>query len=332
MKIAVTGATGHLGVNVLRTLENSHHHVLALGRGPLPHGIFADRELCGDIRDLSFLRRAFQGCQMVLHLAAHISLVERDWPVMRDVNIHGTRQVVDACLRCGVERLVHVSSIHALEDRPLCTPKDESRPPAHGKHNPAYDRSKAGADSEILRGMERGLRVVTVFPTGIIGPFDFRPSHMGLFILALARGQMPALVRGGFDWVDARDVAQTISRVLETAPKSQRYVLGGHWVSVRDLADRVARITHVPAPAFNAPQWMARMAAPFASSWARSRKRQPLFTSASLRALRSNSRVNYNRASHELGHSPRPFFDTLNDTLTWFREQGLWSMEVPTER
>ena len=132
----------------------------------------------GDVMDPVSLERAFQGAEVVYHLAARISLIGGQDGLVHDTNVVGTRNVVAACLAAGVRRLVHFSSIHAFQQRPFDEPLDETREKS-GDEAPAYDRSKALAEREVLAGVERGLDAVIVNPTGVLGPFDFEPSAMG---------------------------------------------------------------------------------------------------------------------------------------------------------
>ena len=251
----------------------------------------------GDVRDLESLCRAFQGAEVVYHLAASISLSMDDWPRLEAVNVIGTRNVVEACLRCGVRRLVHFSSIHALVQEPMGTPVDESRPLAESRRCPPYDRSKAAAEREVQRGLELGLDAIIINPTAIIGPYDYQLSYLGEALLSLAQGKLPALVTGGFDWVDVRDVVEGALRAEEQAPTGAKYLLSGHWVSLCDIAAMVAEITGMSSPGFVCPLWLARLGAPVVTALGHLNGKQPLYTSVSLRALRSNRHI-----SHEQGH------------------------------
>jgi len=276
----------------------------------------------GNICDLTSLCDAFEGAEVVYHLAARISLSMGEWPIVESVNVTGTRNVVEACLRSGVRRLVHFSSIHALIQEPFDIPVDESRPLVESPRYPSYDRSKAAGEKEVSRGIERGLDAVIINPTAVVGPYDYEPSYFGEALLTLARGKMPASVNAGFDWVDARDVVQGAIRAEERAPTGAKYLLSGHWVSMPDLAKIVEQIAGVPAPRLVCPLWLAPAGVPFAAAIARLSGKRPLYTTASLRALRSNHNISHERASRDLGYKPRPFNETITDTLRWFEDNG----------
>jgi dihydroflavonol-4-reductase len=327
--IAVTGASGFAGGNLLRVLLAESQKT---GRGQeiraLLHrnrqtvaGLNVE-QVTGDIRDFDSLVRAFQGVEVVYHLAGSISLEMDSWTELEAINVAGTRNVVEACLRCKVRRLVHFSSIHALEQQPFDRPVDENNPLATRADYPPYDRSKAAAESEVRAGMARGLDAVILNPTGLVGPYDFQPSFFGEAILLIARGMLPALVNGGFDWVDVRDVARGAIAAADNAPPGASYILGGHWHSVREIAEITAQIRGQRAPILTAPMGLAQAAAPVVETLCHLARLRPIFTRATLRALRSNHQISHTRAAYELGYAPRPFKETLTDTLAWFEETG----------
>lgn len=323
MTVVVTGAAGHVGGNLVRAL-------LARGR-PVRALVHRDRRalegldveiVTGDVCDPASLRRAFAGAEVVYHTAAHISLSLDEWPLFEAVNVYGTSHVIEACRHASVRRLVHFSSIHAFQQEPLHVPLDETRPLVESHCALPYDRSKAAGEREVRQAIAQGLDAVILNPTAIIGCGDFRPSHFGQALLALAQGRLPALVTGGFDWVDVRDVVEAALRAEEQAPSGARYILSGHWVSLHDMAALVEGITGVPAPRFVCPLPLAHVGAPLATFWARLRGRRPLFTTVSLLALRSNRHISHARAADDLGYCPRPFRQTIEDTLRWFAEAG----------
>lgn len=324
MTVVVTGAAGHVGANLVRALLAQDRPTRALVHVDQQAVERLDVEVIeGDICHPESLFDAFDGAEVVYHLATYISLLKDEWPLLESVNIIGTRNVVKACLRCGVRRLVHFSSIHTMTQEPMGIPVDESRPLVESRHcPPPYDRSKAAGEKEVRKGIEMGLDAIIISPTAIIGPHDYQPSHFGEALLALANGKLLALVAGGFDWVDVRDVIEGAMRAEERASTGAKYLLSGHWVSLRDLAALVEEITSVPAPSFVCPMWLARISAPIVTAFDRLAGKRPLYTSVSLRALRSNRNISHERATRELDYHPRPFRETLIDTLRWFEETG----------
>jgi dihydroflavonol-4-reductase len=322
--MVITGVSGLVGGNLTRALLAQGRKVRGL--------IHRDRRalqgleielIQADVRDLASLLRALKGAEVVYHLAASISLEMNSWTEVEEINVQGTRNVVDACLQCGVKRLVHFSSIHALEQEPLDVSLDESRRRVSPSEKlPPYDLSKAAGEEEVRKGIRRGLEAVILNPTAIVGPYDYSPSYFGRAIIALVKGRIPALVAGGFDWVDVRDVVQAALRAEQVAHSGDSYILSGHWHSVRQVADMVAELTGTRAPRLSAPIGLAYLAAPAMAVLARFNRSQPFYTRVTLRALRSNQQISHARATRDLDYNPRPFRETLADTLEWFASSG----------
>ncbi len=321
--VVITGVSGLVGANLARALLAQGRQVRGLihREQRAVEGLLIEL-VEGDVRDPDSLQEAFAGAELVYHLAAHISLRMDSWPEVEAINVQGTRNVVQACLQAGVQRLVHFSSIHAIEQEPLDLPLDETRPRVSSpKHSP-YDRSKAQSELEVLQGIARGLQAVILNPTGIVGPYDYYPSHFGKALLSLVAGRLPALVAGGFDWVDARDVVQAAIRAERAAPSGASYILSGHWRSVRQVANLAAELTGRGAPRWTVSMGLAHLAAPLMARLAHLNDSEPIYTPVSLAALRSNRLISHGRASRELGYQPRPFEQTLADALDWFIKNG----------
>jgi dihydroflavonol-4-reductase len=320
--IAVTGASGLLGGNLVRELLAQRCRVRALIHQD-------DRAVSGldletaraDLADPASLESAFEGVDVVYHLASLITLRTDNWDELQRVNVLGTRNVVDACLRCGVKRLVYFGSTHSRQPEPFDRHLDEDRPLVTAPLFPPYDRSKALAEIEVREGLERGLDAIIILPSAILGPYDFRPSYIGEALQLMQRGGLPVLTTGGYSWVDARDVAAGAIRAAEVAATGSCYILSGHWLSIHEVAVRAARISGRRAPRLVVPLWLAGLGLPILEKLATLRGSQPLYTSAMLSALRSNRLITHARATHDLGYSPRPFLETLTDTLEWFTGQ-----------
>lgn len=322
-QVTVTGASGHIGANLVRALIQRGYQVRAMVRQ-------TDRALKGlpvetvdaDILNPESLRSAFKGSQVVYHLAACISIRDDEWDKLQTINVDGTSNVIEACQLESVPVLVHFSSIHALDQHPLDVPVDEARPllvgqPGRGQD---YDLSKAEADRRVRAVDSATLATRLIYPTAVIGPGDFRGSLMGEVIRKLSSGRLPALVAGGFDWVDVRDVAQGAIDAAEKGAAGDRYLLSGHYRSMRQFAEVVSGLSGVPAPRFTSPIWLARTFSPLMSAWASLTKESPLYTRASLTALQGNPQVSHRHAATKLSYQPRRFQDTVRDALEFYAE------------
>jgi dihydroflavonol-4-reductase len=322
--IVVTGAAGHVGANLVRALLARRLSVRALvHRDQMALEGLGVEIVAGDVRDLDSLWPAFAGAELVYHAAGHISISTDEWPNLEAINIHGTRNVVEACLRCGVRRLVHFNSIETLLGESNGRPVDESCPVAVSRRQTPYARSKAAGEWEVRRGIERGLDAVILYPSAIIGPLDYRRGFPNKGLLAIANGRLWALIDGGFDWVDVRDVVDGALQAAARAPAAARYVLSGHWASLRDLAELVSGINGVDIPRLILPMWMARIGAPFAVALNHLAGKRPLYTPASLKPLGGNHRISHARAARDLNYQPRPLIETVAETLQWFDTRDL---------
>jgi dihydroflavonol-4-reductase len=321
----VTGATGHLGAALVRALLDEGRRVRAVNRQPGVSLAGLDVEFAAaDVLDIEALHRAFSGADVVYHLAGRISIAGDPDGQVRATNVDGVRNSSRAALDAGVRRFVHCSSIHAFDlwgDGVIT----ETTPRARADDLPPYDRSKAAGELEVRAAVARGLDAVITNPTGVIGPFDFAPSRMGAVFLALARRRLPALVAGGFDWVDVRDVAAGLIAAEQRGRTGENYLLGGRRLSVRDLARLAADATGVREPRAVVPLSIATATAPAGLWWAWWRGTQPLFTPESLRTLAADPIVSSAKAGRELGYTIRPTRETVADLYDWFRSAGMLS-------
>jgi dihydroflavonol-4-reductase len=324
MFAVVTGASGHLGANLVRALIERKWGVRALIRHDTRALEGLDIEfVTGDVLDGESLRQAFHGADIVFHLAGRISVVKWDYREVEAVNITGVQNVVDACLATGVKRLVHTSSFHAHKQEPLDEPLDESRPLLDAGSYPPYDHSKAEGERIVRAAIAEGLDAVIINPTGMLGPHDYKPSHFGATLLLMAQGKLPALVDAGLSWVDNRDVAEGMINAGEQAKAGEKYILSGHWVTLEAIAQQVMNITGTRPPQVILPMWLAKASAPLVTLFDRIRGRRPLFTSISMKELESNPNISHAKASEELGYEPRPLQHTIADIMNWFQVKGL---------
>lgn len=320
MKVAITGATGHIGANVVRALLGRNWSVRALVRQDVRalEGLDVER-VPGDVEDASSLRALFDGAELAFHLAGHITLDPREAARAYTVNVEGTRNVTEACLDARVPRLVHFSSIHAYDDRMGLGPIDEDRGPMVDQSRPRYGLSKAAGERVVLDAVSRGLDAVIVNPTGVIGPQDFKRSRMGRVLTNLASGAMPVVPRAGFNWVDARDVAEGAIAAALRGGTGRRYILSGSWASLADLGRLADEALGQKRTRLSVPLWTGWLAVPFDALASRITGRTAQCTADSLKVLDAETRATSARAAAELGYASRPIEASVADTLSWHR-------------
>jgi dihydroflavonol-4-reductase len=327
--VVVTGATGHIGNVLVRELSTRNEKIRAV----IPFGEDTtaikdvDLEIVrGDVRDIELLKQAIEGADIVYHLAGIISILPGKRWLLQEVNVKGTRNVVEACLKSRVKRLVYVSSIHAIKEPPRGTVIDETQPFDPSSVLGDYAKSKAQATLEVLEGVRKGLDAVIVCPTGVIGPYDFKGSDMGQLILSYIHNKMKACIDGAYDFVDVRDVAKGIVLAAEKGKKGQSYILSGERISVPGLFSMLEKITGIRAPKFKVPCQLARVIGIVATPYYLLTKSKPLITKDSIDVLASNSYISSQKAKHELGYTSRPIWESLVDSVTWFKQGILKSI------
>jgi len=323
MKVAVTGASGHIGSNLIRELIRKGHQVRVLyhkdnsGFEGLPVEVIP-----GSMNDQDALTRLVTGTDIVFHLAAQISINGKNDKRLLDKNIEGTRNIIEAIRRSGNMRLIHFSSIHALEHEPLDQVMDENRPLA--LTDPIYyTQSKAYSEQIVLKAVTNGLDAIILNPTAVIGPFDFKPSLMGQAIVRFYKGRLPALIPGGYDWVDVRDVVQAAINATTKGKTGKRYILSGQWKTIKTLGQEVHYLGGRKIPCIRVPFWLAIAAVPLFRLLAWLSGRIPLYTYESLHIIKNgNPAISSLLARNELNYQPRPFEGTVKDTVAWYRENG----------
>ena len=329
MQIVVTGASGHVGTNLIPLLRATGHRVRALVHGKDRGGLVRHddalhppvEEVEGDVLDPVSLRSAFAGADVVYHLAAFISISGSHDGKVERINVDGVRNVAEAALAAGVRRLVHCSSVHAFNlyaGRAL----DETKPRAEGPPCAPYDRSKYAGERALREVIANGLDATIVNPTGIIGPFDYIPSRTGRTFVDLSHGRILAMPTGGFDFVDVRDVADALVAAATHGRTGENYLLPGTFVSARRLAIAWSKQAGVAAPRFTLPMALVRLAVPFAALAAKLTGEEPKVTHEALDTLDSRARVSGDKAAAELGYKRRSLDETLRDTHAWLVEAG----------
>ena len=327
--VAVTGAEGFLGSHICRALLHCGYAVRAVthegSNGKLPDDLSEQVELqSADVRNPESLNQAFQHAHAVVH-SADIMTVDADPNGLADeVNLIGTRNVIQACIGTGVRRLVHISSIHAFSPLRGTILSVSSKLGQDSKI--PYTATKAEAHVSVLDAARSGwLNATIVCPSNLIGPGDSEPTPGGSMLLAMARKQLPYLINGGFWWSDVRDVANAIANAVEAnGYGGEVYFTAGQYAKTSQLARLCSQVLgrNVKRPVV--PYLMARAALPLIKSRAAKRSLSSLYSRNSLKLLHDcPASVDESLAISQLGYKSRPLEESIRDALNWFTEQGM---------
>jgi dihydroflavonol-4-reductase len=317
--IAITGANGHLGNVLCRVLCKQGYRVRALCRSQSESLEGLPLEIVwGDVLNPADLRQVMEGCDIVIHCAAIISIHGDPTGTVFKTNTEGPRNVLDVAEQLSLQRIVHISSVHAATELPFSQPFDETRPYKLAT-NYAYDYSKAQGEQIMLRNMAEGKpEIVVLRPSCIIGPYDFKPSEIGKALLELEKGTIHALPEGGYDFVDIRDVANSVLNAMERGRSGEVYLLTGKYFSMKDFAEAVAKTVGRRPVKWILPYWFLKLLLPFIGLVAKITRSPPLFTIESLDALKNgHPRMDSSKAARELGHVCRHLEESVRDFYLW---------------
>jgi dihydroflavonol-4-reductase len=318
----VTGATGFVGWHVARALLDQGRRVRALARD-----VSRLRELegveavQGDLRDPASLAQAVIGCSTVYHVAADYRLWTRDPADMHRSNVEGTRAMLTASERAGVERFVYTSTVGCIAvpdggigDERMAATLDDMQGP--------YKRTKLAAEHVALEFARAGFPVVIVNPTAPVGDHDFKPTPTGKIIVDFARGAMPAYLDTGLNVVDVRDVAQGHLAACERGQTGERYILGAENMTLRQIFEALAPVAGRKPPGVEIPYAVAYAAGVASTAWANLTGMEPMAPLDGVKMARKKMWVRHDKATRELGYTPRPAKGALERAVEWFRANG----------
>jgi dihydroflavonol-4-reductase len=331
MNCFVTGASGFIGANLVHELVARGHQVKALLRSKSDLRGLADAEyekVEGDLSDRGRLKEAMRGCHWCFHVAASYRLWLRKYAPMYAANVEGTRNVLEAAISAGCERIVYTSTVGCMglpqpvEGRVI--PSDETTPVSEAQMTNHYKRSKWQAEQIAAQLALKGNPIIIVNPTAPVGPRDVKPTPTGQFILDFLRRKMPAYLDTGLNWVHVRDVAVGHILAAELGSIGQRYILGhadGNW-TMKQALDMLETLTGIPAPKTQMPYSVALIAAYMNEALSAITSLPPKAPLAGVRMAKYKMFFNPAKAIRDLGLPQTPPRQALGDAVAWFRRNG----------
>ncbi len=322
MKVAVTGASGHIGNCLVRELKRQGAGIKVLLYDSKNGMDEIDVELIqGDLLEPESLIKLCEGVEVVFHLAAQIAIDNRSSAQVYETNVTGTKNIIKAANQAGAKKFIHFSSIHAFQTESPDQLLDESRSLVE-TNKIIYEFTKAEGEREVMKAVKEGLNAVRLNPTAVVGPFDYRDSLLGQALRKIYQNKLPFLVSGGYNWVDVRDVVSASIHSIGAGRKGENYILSGEYCSLHELSAIISKISGCKIPGI-VPVSLARLACPLFKLYSAVTNTQPLYTYQSLDILvNSPSNISNEKARRELGYEPRPLEQTLRDTFDWYRENN----------
>jgi len=319
----VTGATGFVGWHVARALLDRGHTVRALARDPARLRELPEVQgVQGDLRDPASLQRAVEGCSVVFHVAADYRLWTREPHEMYRSNVEGTRAMLEAARRAGVERFVYTSTVGCIGVKTPDGIGDERSEAFLEDMQGPYKRSKFLAEQVALEFAAEGFPVVIVNPTAPVGDHDFKPTPTGKIVVDFVRGAIPAYVDTGLNVVDVRDVACGHLAACQRGVPGERYILGAENMTLQQILEALAGILGRKAPRVQIPYAIAFAAGVASTAWAEITGKEPRAPLDAVRMSRKKMWVRHDKAARDLGYSPGPAADALRRAVVWFQENG----------
>jgi dihydroflavonol-4-reductase len=324
MTTLVTGAAGFLGSHVTRQLVARGDEVRVLMRVSSTNRAIADLSLeyvTGDLRDPASLDRAMKGVKRVFHVAADYRLWAKRSQDIYDSNVGGTKNLLEAARRAGVEQLIYTSTVATIAvDRPQHP--NESTDAKLEEMVGHYKRSKWLAEKEALAAAKNGLPVIVAMPTTPVGPWDWKPTPTGKIILDFLNGKMPGYVETGLNFVGVEECAAGHLLIAEKGKVGERYLLGGENLTLKGMLDLLSKITGLPAPKLKIPHGLALGVAYASTAFSRLIGREPGIPVEGVKIARHMMYVDCSRARRELGFKAGPVAAALERAVRWYEANG----------
>jgi dihydroflavonol-4-reductase len=320
----VTGAAGFLGSHVARQLVARGEEVRVLLRTSSSNRAISDLSLeyvTGDLRDVGSLERAMAGVRRVFHVAADYRLWARHPQDIYDSNVGGTRNLLAAAKKAGIEQLICTSTVATIAvDRPqLPNEFTDSNLAEMVGH---YKRSKWMAEQEVLKAAKEGLPAIVAMPTTPVGPWDWKPTPTGKIILDFLNGKMPGYVKTGLNFVGVEECAAGHLLVSEKGKIGERYLLGAENLTLKQLLDTLAKITGLTAPSMKIPHGVALGVAYVESAFSRLIGKEPQIPVEGVKIAQHMMFVDCSRAKKELGFAPGAVAAALERAVRWYQANG----------
>jgi dihydroflavonol-4-reductase len=277
--------------------------------------------MTGDLRDPASLDRALSGVRRVFHVAADYRLWSKRSQDIYDSNVGGTKNLLEAARRAGVEQFVYTSTVATIAvDR--AEHPNESTDAKLEEMVGHYKRSKWLAEKEVLAAAHQGFPAIVAMPTTPVGPWDWKPTPTGKIILDFLNGKMPGYVDTGLNFVGVEECAAGHLLVSEKGAVGERYLLGAENLTLKGVLHILAKITGLSAPSLKIPHRLALGVAYAETAFSRLIGREPQIPVEGVRIAQHMMFVDCSRAKRELGFQTGPVAAAFDRAVRWYEAHG----------
>lgn len=317
MKVFVTGATGLLGSFICRELLQQNHQIRAVKRNSSKMTLLDNIQdqiewVIGDLKDTAFLDDALQGIDAVIHGAAIVSFDRRYEEKMYEVNVVGTADLVNSCLKSGIENFLHISSVAAIGRKPTQKGLTEKDRWEGTKYDSIYARSKHLQELEVWRGEQEGLRVKIINPSVVLGPGLWGKSG-STSVFNWAHGENKFHPSGDVNYVDVRDVAEIVVKLIESDIEGERFIVSSDSISYKKFFHVLAHAFDKKPPNTSVKPWMTKVAVALEYLRSRVTGNEALITKDTAMISRSKFHFHNEKVKKALDFE----FKSLEETAEW---------------
>lgn len=323
MKVAITGGNGHIGNAIIEELLTRGYQIKALAHRKSDYLKQLPIEIIhGSVLDKTALKSLIHDCDYLIHCAAIISISGDPDGKLKQINVEGLKNLLDVASEFSLKRIIHVSSVHAYQQIPVDEVLNEQREFV-GNNAYAYDKSKRDGQQLCKAYCAKGLPIIVVNPTAVFGPPNYALCKQNNAFIAMSKGKIPFVFKGGYNWVDVRDVAFSICNALTQGQIGESYILGGKYYTLKELSKVVAKVSKRKLPCIELPIGLVKFFLPLVSGYYKLAKQDPSLTRESLEILKfGNKQVSSDKANKHLGHTPRHIEATMIDLFTWHKKRS----------
>lgn len=322
MRFIITGGLGFVGFNLINEIvSRNDKEIIVLHLPNEDKSIISHKNIKfveGNILDINLLSSLIEKDDIVIHLAGIIDIAKGNEEKVMSINYEGTKIVSDICFNKKAT-LIYVSTVHAL--KPTLKGKiDENCPLNVDAKRGIYEESKSKATQYIYSLIDKGLDARIIFPSAITGPNDYKHGQITQAIHMLTKGNMPFYMKGGYSFVDVRDVAKSIYEVAISGKNGDKYIVSSRYISIKEMMKLIDEIDNKKRFRIYVPIFLIRLAVPLLTLIAKRNNKKPIFTKTMLDTVLSNGDFDNSKMIHDLKIEPRDLKITLKDTIDFLKE------------